>query len=713
VSDPSLLAVFRAEAEEVVGQIVFELERWPELARDVLARSVRNVLRALHNLKGGARLAGVFDAEMVAHLLEGELGAGGLPDAALAARVREGAWLLLDLIDGRASDARVQAFVAGASPSSAEASSPPPSPSSPSSSSPSPSLSPSPSASEPVSLSSVESAAPSTAVARVMSSRLDAVLALASEMPAAVERRAEVVRGLEGLGERLMAGRKTWPSSARAELDEVARELARLTEQLRGLTGARLADELGESLKGLRMQRLEELRPTWQRIVDETCAQLGRQARLELDVGDVELDREVVDRLRDPLMHVLRNAVDHGVGDAATRAARGRDARGLIRITARARGLDVEIVVEDDGAGLDLAAIRRRARALGLVDAETGDGMSGDGLDPALADLVFSPGFSTASEVGAVSGRGVGLDVVRAAAQQLGGSARIGPSGLGGTALTIAVPASVVTTRALVVVAGGAQAAIPIAAVVRVRRVAVGETVVVDGGTAVVRAGAPPLPLRWLAPLLAMSPSGGSSLLVVELDTAAGAVGLVVDDVHGERALVVRAMPWSVGVVRGVIGAAVWHDGRALPVLDPSTLRRAEAAARGAGPAPSTSRTRLLVVDDSLTSRTLQKSILGGAGHEVVLASDGEEAWERLQAGGFDLLVSDVEMPRLDGLELVRRIRRSEAWRTLPVILVTSLERPDEIAAGADAGADAYIVKGRFDQRVLLEHVARLCGGAR
>lgn len=713
--DPALLAVFRAEAHEVVGGLVKDLENIPGANGEERVALLRSVQRALHNLKGGARLAGVFDAEMLAHLLEEELGrAGTNAPPELLRRVRRGVWLALAILEDKPEAPDELAAFLTETGSSAEGEG---------SEEASPSSAPAGNEAGPPGMPGAPAtprapSAPTAATAghadssfvRVQTSRLDRVMRLAGELPVEVVRRHDLVQRLDAVVVDMDRLRRGLDPAARAVVESWVRALEPLVDEGRRLAGARVAEDLGDALKRLRMQRLEEERTAWHRIVEETADALGRRVRFVCDVGDVELDREVQEALRDPLLHLLRNAVDHGIEDAGPRAAAGKPEVGLVRVSAMARGMTVVLHVEDDGRGIDLAAIRARAVERGLMSAAD----AAVAHPEQLAELVFEPGFSTASSVSRISGRGVGMDVVRARARGLGGHVVI-EDRAPGTRVILTLPATVVSTRALLVRAGSAVGGLPLQYVQRVRRAPVSEIVAVDGGAALPRPEGRPLRLRWLAPLLGVDRAlDADDVIVIEAGIEGAEVGIVVDETLGEQQLVSRPLPWNLGVVPGISGAAILADGRVAPLLDVDQIVSSSRGARApevvrASAAPV--RQRVLVVDDSLTSRTLQRNILTSAGYDVELAVDGEDGWSKLEQSRPALVLSDVEMPRLTGLELVKRIRRSERWKTLPVILVTSLERPEEIAAGSAAGADEYIVKGRFDQRALLEAVARLCGG--
>ncbi|WP_152643381.1 response regulator, partial [Anaeromyxobacter sp. PSR-1] len=383
-------------------------------------------------------------------------------------------------------------------------------------------------------------------------------------------------------------------------------------------------------------------------------------------------------------------------------------ARGRIAVTAVLRGGEVEIAVEDDGAGLDLDAIRRRAERAGLPEAADAR---------ALARRVFLPGFTTAPRVTEVSGQGVGLDAVRAAVEALQGAVDVETRPGHGTRFVLVVPLTLLALRALVVSCGGESVAIPASQLRRLvqvhpeglRPLGGRDTVTVDGE---------PVPAVALAEVLglpAAAPAGGRAPLQLAVVAAGGRpVALAVDALLAEQELRVRGLGARVRALPHLAGAALLPDGDValvlnVPAVVASALGRPTASLAPAAAAPRR-RPRVLLVDDSPTTRALERSILETAGYRVATAADGAEAWAILEREGADALVADVEMPRLDGFALTEAVRASRALAALPVVLVTAREAEADRARGLAAGASAYLVKSAFDQRSLLDTLERLLG---
>ncbi|HSP78578.1 MAG TPA: response regulator, partial [Myxococcaceae bacterium] len=440
-----------------------------------------------------------------------------------------------------------------------------------------------------------------------------------------------------------------------------------------------------------------------ERIARDAARGAGKQVRLEVRGGTQELDRSLLQGLREPLVHLVRNAVAHGVESPEERRAAGKPEEGRVTLSARLRGGRVEVVVEDDGRGLSLDIIREQARARGLEVAD----------DAAAARLIFLPGLSTVEAVTAVSGRGVGLDVVRTQVEALRGSVDVPFQPGQGTRFTLDVPLTLSTLRVLLVAAGGQTFAVAGESVARLLRLEPEDVRVVEGR----QTWAAPealVPLATLAEVLGLpadAPRPRPSAMVLRGGEARAV--LVVDEVVAEQEVLVRGLGSRIRRARHLSGAAVLPDGRLALLLNAASLARAaEGRATPSGlfpsPAEERARRRVLLVDDSMTTRALEQSILEAAGFEVLACVDGLEAWERLQAEGADVIVSDVEMPRMDGFALTEAVRGSPRFGKLPVVLVTARERPEDKARGLEAGATAYLVKSAFDQTHLLETLRQL-----
>jgi chemotaxis protein histidine kinase CheA len=423
------------------------------------------------------------------------------------------------------------------------------------------------------------------------------------------------------------------------------------------------------------------------------------------------MDRDLLEAVRDPVIHLLRNAVDHGIEPGDVRHAAGKPRQGRIAIRVEGHSGGLRLTVTDDGRGLDLEAIRRRSVELELFSRDAAAQLDAQDLQA----LVFRPGFSTARAVSEVSGRGVGLDIVRDRVEALGGTISLESSSGAGARFELRLPLSLSTMRMLIVRVAGEVFALPASTIERVIRLGRDDVTRVDIGDACDIDGSPVLvrPLESLIDAVGSAATSERRPAVV-VRSANRRLALLVDAIEGEQELVVKPMPHQLGALRRVTGATVLGDGRIVPALsvadilrelESNTMTRDAFANRAEAMAV---RKRILIVDDSITTRTLEKSVLEAVGYEVEVATDGVDALNRLERGRFDLVLSDVQMPRMDGIELVTRVRASEHHRALPMVLVSSLAGEDDRKRGLRAGADAYLDKGQFRQELLLETLERL-----
>ncbi|HTX03304.1 MAG TPA: response regulator [Candidatus Acidoferrales bacterium] len=465
----------------------------------------------------------------------------------------------------------------------------------------------------------------------------------------------------------------------------------------------RSARRVDEEVRNIRMLPFSLACEGLERIVRDCSAAEGKKCRLHILGGDIELDRAILDGLRDPLQHLVRNSVIHGIEPPSRRAAVGKATDGSITVSAALHGGGVEVTVSDDGNGLDLAAIRARAEERGYAVND---------LD--VGGAIFLPGVSTARGVTKEAGRGVGMDAVRSSIEALRGTISVHSEAGEGARFVLLVPLTLTTVRAVLFEVAGHTLAIESAAVERFVRPRSEDIVSIEGRQRIIRDGAA-TPLVDCASILnlgdgARAPQDAHYVIFIK-DTL-GRVALAVDELIEEREVVVRPFRARLGEIRTAIGATILGDGSVAPILRGGYIvqqshdrARPSASADEDGQA---SRKRVLLVEDSITTRTLERSILEAAGYDVATAGDGEEAWSLLQDVPVDLVVTDVDMPRLDGFGLTQRIRGSQHLADLPVVLVTARGTDEDKRRGVDAGADAYVTKGNFDQGALLQTLAEL-----
>lgn len=526
-------------------------------------------------------------------------------------------------------------------------------------------------------------------------------------------------------------------------LDRKIEQLAAVTTRERKayyLRYGTLADEMRRSMLDLRMLPLETLFSRFQRPIRDLANERGKTVRLVLSGGAIEIDKRVLEEISDPLIHLLRNAVDHGIELSHEREIADKPAEGTIRVAAFQKGNQVVIQVEDDGQGLDPVLLRQMAVLKNLLTPVQAAALNNE----TSLDLIFLPGFSTRLTSDEVSGRGYGMNIVQQNIKRLNGRVAI-TSTLGqGTLFTFEIPLTLATMGALLVRAAGQLFALPSMGVNGIQVIAKAEIKTLEGKKAV-RLRGQITPVVNLAELLGLSPSPNTypdvrfsapdeATVLVVLVNAGGAgegrpdngsvsterlVAFVVDELVDEREIVVKSLGSFLTNVPNIAGVTVLGvDGLAL-ILDVfgllQTVRLGQTFA--ATPLNLKDQTsyfavraapRLLVVDDSLTTRELERSILEAAGYQVETARDGVEALQACRERPFDLVLTDVEMPNMDGFKLSSAIRSDTNLQHLPIVIVSSRESTQDRQRGLTAGAQAYIVKSHFEQNRLLDTISKL-----
>jgi len=516
---------------------------------------------------------------------------------------------------------------------------------------------------------------------------------------------AELVRFLQQNEERLR------------ELQERVHKLRhRFSAEIRRM--AQVTAGLQDEVKRVRMLPIATVFDLFPRMVRDLAREEGKEVTLRVVGAETELDETVLELLKDPLVHLVRNALDHGIEPPHEREALGKPREGTVTLEAAAEGGSVVVAMADDGAGIDTQRVGEAALRRGIVQAEALATMD----EQEKLALVFRPGLSTSAIITDLSGRGIGLDVVRENIERLHGRIEVYSTPGQGTRFVLTLPLTLTTTQALLVRAAGHTFAIPLASVERIVRFPRQQSVALAGHQAI-RFNGRPVTLAGLADVLGLPPDPAAGkgqppdglLTAVILAAAERRTAFRVDGLLGEQEIVMKNLGPQLPRVRHVAGAAILGTGEVVIILNVADLLKAAQRMQVRGvvePAvqaeEATRRRTILVADDSITTRTLEKTILEAAGYEVKVATDGAEAWGLLQTNGCDLVVTDVMMPRMDGIELTMRLRNDEALKRLPVILVTSLESREDRERGVAAGADAYIVKSAFDQERLLETIRQL-----
>lgn len=477
----------------------------------------------------------------------------------------------------------------------------------------------------------------------------------------------------------------------------------------------RLYDETLES----RMRPFEDGVRHFSRTVRDLGRSLGKQVRLEIIGGSTSIDRDILEQLEAPLGHLLRNAVDHGVEMPEERLAAGKPAEAVVRVEAWHKAGLLQIIVADDGRGIDLEAIRAAVQARKLTTAETAAHLS----EAELLEFLFLPGFSMKADVSHISGRGVGLDAVQAMAKQVRGLASVASQLGSGTQFQLQLPLTLSVMRTLLVEVDGEPYAFPLAGIVRTLALSRDAIELLEGRPHF-RFDNRQLGLLTTHEVLGRGESHpqDGDLPVVVVGGRVNLYGMIVDRFLGERELVVRPLDPRLAKVKDISAAALMEDGSPVLILDVADLvRSAEKLAaagglrtleRGGASADARRRKRILVVDDSLTVRELERKLLDYSGYEVDVAVDGMDGWNAVRSDNYDLVVTDIDMPRMDGIELVTLIKKDVRLRSLPVMIVSYKDREADRVRGLDAGADYYLTKGSFHDETLLNAVRDLIGEA-
>ncbi len=721
-----LRATFKVEAAEHLQAIttgLLELEKAP--APDPRRDLIETVFRAAHSLKGAARTVDFTAIESLCQSLEDTFAAWKRqPDApspaALDAPHRALDAITAALAAPRAAAAFPALIAPRPEPAPALAEEPPP--------------------------------ASGEDTVRVTVAKLDARLVEAEEMLAAKLATGQRAADLRELTRRFDVWKNEWAAvepearalrqaqeQADASTGSAPAGLARLLEfiewnhehlralenNVAALAGAarrdhhvigKLVDDLLEDSKKLLLLPFAAVAASFPKLVRDLCRDQGKDAELAIRGEDIEIDKRILEEMKDPLIHLLRNCVDHGVETSETRLRLGKPARAVITLAvSRLNDGRVEMLVSDDGAGIDAVRVKESAIKHRLL---TPDDALRMGETEALA-LIFQTEVSTSPIITRLSGRGLGLAIVREKAEKLGGSVAVETEPGRGARFRIVLPSMRTTFRGVLIEAEGRVFVAPTSQVERVARVKPEAMGTVEGRETVSLGGRALARVR-LADVLRLPPTArdtppalAAGTTVIVLGAGDQRIAFTVDAVLDEQEVLVKRLGRPLSRVRNISGATVLGSGQVVPILNVADLLKSARKTGGASaPAPAAAKTSesgaILVAEDSITSRMLLKGILESAGYRVKTAVDGAEAYTFLRTDKFDLVVSDVEMPRLNGFDLTARIRADKKLARLPVVLVTALESREDRERGIDVGADAYIVKSSFDQSNLLDAVRRL-----
>jgi two-component system, chemotaxis family, sensor kinase CheA len=684
-----LVPVFVAEARGRLEKLATLVARLPEDPS-----TTREIRRELHTLKGAGRMLRLAAVAEVCHAAETAIQQGPPELERLLTRVVDGLAGMVDSIaagNDPGSDAALLRLLAGqpsgpagdltagtqyAGPATVETSA---------------SLSP--------------QAVTTSVDVRVDSATVDELADRATRLrllSLGTEHHVETLYDLSQLAEQGV--REPQPRQVLAVLATALRRLAVETES-GNQRMRRVAEQQMEVLLGLQIQPLRGFLLSVARHARELARSLGREVEVELAGEDTQLDRRITRELEDALLHLVRNAIDHGIELPRQREAAGKPPVGKLRIEAAGAGAKVRLTISDDGGGIDPSRVIETAVANGLVDSAKAGAMPRE----EVLRLLFMPGFSTRREVSELSGRGVGLDVVAGAVESVGGSVSLSSQTGRGTTVVLEVPTTRRGEEVLLLRTGSLRVALPANVVQRVDAIHGVDVLERDGQSFVPLDGR----LRQFLPLPTMlGETGAARQLLLQGEFSGQPLRVAVDAVEGTEEVLVRPLPTAATVGPLIDGMALLSSGVPVGVLSPKALVQREFAARQpvvAVRAP-VKRLRVLLIDDSLVTREMERRLLEDAGFEVTAAGDAAEGLTHLGEEAFECVITDVEMPGMDGFALTRHIRAIPHLAQLPIVVVSTRDRPEDRLAGLEAGADAYIAKQGLDATELAAVVKRLAG---
>ena len=722
IEDQALRELFRTESGEHLQRLDDALLRLEKTPGDQAL--LEEAFREAHSMKGAARMLGLDAVQTLAHQLEDGLNSARRGERALSTAMIEIMSEQLTELRRRVSEAIAGEPAAARGPRRA------PAPVIDSRNLPGTAAGDTgvaPADQGPIPLPSAPFRIESV---RVEPRKLDALMTLTGELTVTKTRVARRLEEIDALSEfceeweREDAARRARRAPA-AEAGVSTERLGRVEALFARLRAgasedsARLDYIAGELESGIRLIRLvpwSNVFRLFPRMVHDLAGEQGKEVELVLEGEDTNADKRILEEMKDPLMHILRNAVDHGIEPPQAREQAGKPRSGLLRLRASQTPSSVAIEVSDDGRGLDEPAIKRAAAKRGIATDAALTAMT----QTQVQALIFTSGLSTTRFVTDVSGRGVGLDVVRTNVARLKGSIEVDSAPHKGMTIRISLPFTLATVRALIVEVNGHPYGLPVECVLAARMLAPSDVYTVEGREATSHQGRPvsvarlsdllELHQRTVAPRGQPAPAATPCVLIA---TGGEVFGVFVDALVDEREMVLKPQSALLERVRNVAGATILDSGEICMVLNPQDLlasmrKRIAPAATHEAQEESKSKKVILLAEDSITTRTQEARILANAGYEVVTAVDGLDAYNQLATREFDAVVSDINMPNLDGLALTERIRRESKYAELPIILVTMLASDEDKQRGLEAGANAYITKPAFDQKTLLDCLERL-----
>jgi len=751
LNDVSMAELFRREIE---SQSTILTEGLLALERDSSAtKQLSELMRAAHSMKGAARIVGCEPAVHIAHAMEDcfvaaqkqnlkidkyiDVLLGGVDLLGRIGQIPEqafGEW-------GAQHQEEIETLIASLRPGSEPPVPPAASPTRKSQDSP-------PKSTDLISADgsnhkesqakgTTKSSAGQDRVLRVTADNLNRLLGLAAETSVAsrwfgsfasdMMRMKQLDRDLNRTSEKLRESLSEIPPNSRIARrlcdlrEKVAEYHSSLSEHLAEIDlfdrrFASLSTRLYQEVVDCRMRPFADGIQGFPRLVRDLGRSLGKSVKFEVTGESTAVDRDILELIKAPIDHLLRNAIDHGIESPTERQRVGKPEEGTIKLESAHSAGKLLITISDDGRGIEPETIRNAVVERKLATSETAQKMS----DPELMEFLFLPGFTLKETVSEISGRGVGLDVVHTMAKGVGGSVRIFSERGKGTRFQLELPLTLSVVRTLVVEIRGQPYALPLARIETTLKLPLVQIQSVEGRQHFSLGGSQVgiVPASEILELGSSTYDGELSIVV--LGSKNGQFGLVVDRFFGERELVVRPLDLRLGKVKNISAAALMPDGSPLLIIDVEDLileierflssHRLAHIGEKSGGGPMKERKRVLVVDDSLTVRELERKLLDSRGYKVDIAVDGMDGWNAVRTGHYDLVLTDVDMPRLDGIELVTLIRKDNRLKSLPVMIVSYKDRPEDRQRGLEAGADYYLTKGSFHDETLMRAVVDLIG---
>lgn len=734
-ADPAMLDLFRIEVEaqtRLLSEGLLDVEQNPSDAGRLEA-----MMRAAHSIKGAARMVGVIASVRIAHVMEDGLVAAQHGKLVLGtahvdlllrgvdmlmrigAAVDIDAWTTAHADEIDALEAALATLPSGVEPPVLAA--------------------PAPAAATTADSPASARAAADSAI-RVSADSLNRLMGLAGEVQVEARwlrpyadalvqfkhRHTELISLLDKLRDTLETSR----------IDEYARNLLgdaqHKAAHCRQLLGERLneldeydrrshnlASRLNREVIASRMRPFADGIHGFQRMARDLARSLGKQVQLDIRGLTTRVDRDILEKIEAPLNHLVRNALDHGIETPAERVAAGKPEQATIRLEALHTAGMLSIVVEDDGRGMDIDRLRQKIVDKKLVSQE----MAAELSEAELMDFLFLPGFSTREQVTEISGRGVGLDVVHSVVQEMHGIVHASAHPGKGMRFHLQLPLTLSVMRSLLVEIAGEPYAFPLAQIHRTLKLP-RHAIEIMEGRQYFTLGNQHIGLVAANQVLGLEgePPEGDEVCIVVLGERLDRYGLVIDRFHGERGLVVQTLDSRLGKVKDLSAAAILENGDPCLIIDVDDLLRSidiliaggrlDRIRRGGDAAKKKATKRILVVDDSITVREVERNMLANRGYEVEVAVDGMDGWNAVRTGEYDLVISDVDMPRMNGFEFVGLIKQDPQLKTLPVMIVSYKDRDEDRRRGLEVGADYYLTKGSFHDETLLDAVADLIGKA-